>query len=207
MQAVRQIPGMFYSVPEFDYCKTVRRYGMDIIGVERERDSYFLVSPDSRSNTNSFPSSSTSSSLQQNETMQFVNPDGTIEDIPCESAAVDTTVRIAAAGVIWGLTASPYDAANLGLRGIPRVSYVLKTAGSLGWQCGLFAGIYSTTRCQLQYYREKKDWINTSVAGALSGAIFAAKAGCGGIRFLGVTALISSIATAAELATNRIPSE
>ncbi|KAF5197458.1 Outer envelope pore protein 16-4 protein [Thalictrum thalictroides] len=137
--------------------------------------------------------------------MQFVKPD--VEEIPCESIAADNTVRIAAAGIIWGLTASPYDAGKLGLTGIPRVSYVLKSAGSLGWQCGLFAGIYSTTRCQLQNYREKKDWLNAAVAGALTGAIFAAKSGCSGMKVLGMTALISSITTATEFSTTKRPSE
>ncbi|KAM7527055.1 hypothetical protein LguiB_030465 [Lonicera macranthoides] len=39
---------------------------------------------------------------------------------------------------------------------------------------GLFAGIFSYTRCGLQRYRRQNDWMNALVAGAVAGAVIGA---------------------------------
>ncbi|GMQ00143.1 hypothetical protein CsSME_00047351 [Camellia sinensis var. sinensis] len=79
-------------------------------------------------------------------------------EVPCSSLAVDSILRIGTAGVIWGLCIGPYDAHKLGLTGITRASFVAKSAGKFGFQCGLFAGMFSITRCGVQRYRKKNDW-------------------------------------------------
>ncbi|KAF9606492.1 hypothetical protein IFM89_025767 [Coptis chinensis] len=121
-------------------------------------------------------------------------------EVPCISIAADSTLRIAAAGTIWGLTSGPYNARKLGLTGLSKASYVVKSAGSSGLQCGIFAGIYSTTHCGIQKYRGKKDMLNASISGAVTGAVFAARSRSW-IKVFGMAALVASITTAAEFST------
>ncbi|XP_047336296.1 outer envelope pore protein 16-4, chloroplastic [Impatiens glandulifera] len=97
-----------------------------------------------------------------------------VGDVPCSSLAVDTILRVGTSGMIWGICAGPYDANKLGLTGFSRVSFVGKTVGKFGFQCGLFAGIFSTTRCGIQTYRRKNDWVNALIAGAVAGAAIGA---------------------------------
>ncbi|KAL5701294.1 hypothetical protein ACHQM5_026644 [Ranunculus cassubicifolius] len=127
-----------------------------------------------------------------------------LHNVPCESLAVDTVLRVAVAGTLWGLTTGPYDAARKGLTGLPKATYVARTTGSYGVQCGFFAGVYTITHCQLQSYREKNDWINAAVAGAVTGALFAVKTRSWR-QVLGMSALVGSITTVADVAT-AIPS-
>ncbi|XAR58432.1 hypothetical protein NMG60_11013817 [Bertholletia excelsa] len=92
------------------------------------------------------------------------------DDVPCSSLAVDSILRIGTAGVIWGLCTGPYDANKQGLASLARASFVAKCAGKFGFQCGLFAGVFSVTRCGIQRYRNKNDWVNALMAGAIAGA-------------------------------------
>ncbi|XP_052187861.1 outer envelope pore protein 16-4, chloroplastic isoform X3 [Diospyros lotus] len=75
------------------------------------------------------------------------NKEGAIggEEAPCSSLAVDSILRIGTAGLIWGLCFGPYGA-------------------------GLFAGVFSYTRCGIQRYRDRNDWLNALTAGAVAGA-------------------------------------
>ncbi|XP_058225880.1 outer envelope pore protein 16-4, chloroplastic [Rhododendron vialii] len=91
-------------------------------------------------------------------------------EVPCSSLAVDSVLRVGTAGVIWGLCVGPYDANKRGLTGIARASYVANSAGRFGSMCGVFAGVFSLTRCGIQRYRNKNDWVNALVAGAVAGA-------------------------------------
>ncbi|KAF7154600.1 hypothetical protein RHSIM_Rhsim01G0285300 [Rhododendron simsii] len=98
-------------------------------------------------------------------------------EVPCSSLAVDSVLRVGTAGVIWGLCVGPYDANKRGLTGIARASYVANSAGRFGSMCGqafeamevaltselfpntgVFAGVFSLTRCGIQRYRNKNDW-------------------------------------------------
>ncbi|KAL7003183.1 hypothetical protein U1Q18_004341 [Sarracenia purpurea var. burkii] len=91
-------------------------------------------------------------------------------NVPCSSLAVDSIIRIGMAGVIWGFCVGPHDANKLGLRGIARGSFAAKSAGKFGFQCALFAGVFSVTRCGIQRYRNRNDWMNALIAGAVAGA-------------------------------------
>ncbi|CAK9175329.1 unnamed protein product [Ilex paraguariensis] len=95
-----------------------------------------------------------------------------IDDTPCSSIAIESILRGGTAGLLWGLCAGPYEANKSGLTGFARASFVAKSVGQFGFQCGLFAGIFSITRCGLQRYRRKNDWlqVNALVAGAVAGA-------------------------------------
>ncbi|KAM7521470.1 hypothetical protein LguiA_011372 [Lonicera macranthoides] len=113
------------------------------------------------------------------------------EDVPCSSIAVESIIRIGTAGLIWGACAAPYDANRKGLIGLARASFVAVSihatessrADSLNFgsnlllltlYVGLFAGIFSYTRCGLQRYRRQNDWMNALVAGAVAGAVIGA---------------------------------
>ncbi|GAB2281515.1 hypothetical protein Dimus_039474 [Dionaea muscipula] len=96
-------------------------------------------------------------------------------DIPCSSLAVDTIIRVGTAGAIWGLCCGPYDAAKQGLTAGSRASFVVKSVGKFGFQCGFLGGVFSFTRCGIQRLRGKSDWVNGSIAGAIAGAAIASR--------------------------------
>ncbi|KAE8703551.1 Outer envelope pore protein 16-4 [Hibiscus syriacus] len=77
--------------------------------------------------------------------------------VPCSSLAVDSFIRFTTAGGLWGFCSAPYDARKRGLTGIAQASFVAKSVGKFGFQCGLVAGVFSTTRCGLQRYRKQND--------------------------------------------------
>ncbi|PON55315.1 Mitochondrial inner membrane translocase subunit [Trema orientale] len=116
---------------------------------------------------------------------------------PCSSLAVDSVIRVGAAGAIWGFCAAPYDARKQGLTGSSRAAFVARSIGGFGFQCGLVAGIFTSTRCGLQRYRRKDDLVNALIAGAVAGATVAA-----GTRswkqVVGTTCLVSAFSTAAD---------
>ncbi|KAF4366645.1 hypothetical protein CsatB_005388 [Cannabis sativa] len=116
---------------------------------------------------------------------------------PCSSLAVDSVLRVGTAGAIWGLCAAPYDARKQGLTGFSHAAFVARSIGGYGFQCGLVAAIFTSTRCGLQRYRRKDDLVNALVAGAVAGATVAA-----GTRNLkqvvGTTCLVSAFSTAAD---------
>lgn len=118
-------------------------------------------------------------------------------DTPCSSMAVESIVRVGTAGVLWGLCSGSYDANKLGLAGFARASFVAKSIGVNGAQCGMFAGIFSLTRCGLQTYRGRADVINAAAAGAVVGAAIAV-----GTRskkqVAGMAALLSILGAAAD---------
>ncbi|XP_059659559.1 outer envelope pore protein 16-4, chloroplastic [Cornus florida] len=116
---------------------------------------------------------------------------------PCSSLAVDSVLRVGTAGIIWGLCSGPYDANKIGLTGIARASFVAKSVGKFGFQCGLFAGIFSFTRCGIQSYRKKNDWVNALIAGAVAGA--AAGAGTRSWKQVaGMAGLVSAFCAVAD---------
>ncbi|KAJ4968646.1 hypothetical protein NE237_015347 [Protea cynaroides] len=123
-------------------------------------------------------------------------------DIPCSSVAVDSIIRFATAGTIWGLCIGPYDGRKKGLAGIARSSFVVRSAGKYGLQSGLFAGVFSTTRCGIQRYRRQKDWVNACIAGGVAGAAFAARTRSW-IQVFGMAALMSTICSAADYSNTR----
>ncbi|XP_022001958.1 outer envelope pore protein 16-4, chloroplastic isoform X2 [Helianthus annuus] len=73
-------------------------------------------------------------------------------DVPCSSIAVESIISVGTGGLIWGLCSGSYDAK----------------------QKGLFAGIFSFTRCGIRRYRKKSDWVNALVAGGVAGAAIGA---------------------------------
>ncbi|XP_056158896.1 outer envelope pore protein 16-4, chloroplastic isoform X1 [Syzygium oleosum] len=80
--------------------------------------------------------------------------------VPCSSLAVDSILRVGTAGAIWGLCIGPYDARKMGLSGIPRAYFVAKSVGKFSFQCGLVAGVFTVTRCGIQRYRRRDDWVS-----------------------------------------------
>ncbi|MCL7022052.1 hypothetical protein MKW94_021007 [Papaver nudicaule] len=119
-------------------------------------------------------------------------------DFPCSSLAVDSVVRLGAGGAIWGLCLGSYDSRKNGLTGVPRASYVVKSVGRIGLQCGLFAGLYTGTRCGVQRYRRKKDMLNASIAGAVAGAAIAIKTRSL-TQVVGMAAFLSAVTSAADV--------
>ncbi|KAJ6879999.1 hypothetical protein NC652_033365 [Populus alba x Populus x berolinensis] len=94
--------------------------------------------------------------------------------VPCSSLAVDSVLRVGTAGAIWGSCIGPYDARKRGLTGVAQASFVAKTIGKFGFQCGLVAGVFTATCCGIQRYRRQNDWVNPLIAGAVAGAAVAA---------------------------------
>ncbi|XP_074268574.1 outer envelope pore protein 16-4, chloroplastic-like isoform X2 [Silene latifolia] len=96
-------------------------------------------------------------------------------DTPCSSMAVDSIARITTAGALWGSCIGPYDANKL----------------------GIFAGIFTMTRCGIQNYRGRSDVINAAAAGAIVGGLIAA-----GTRskkqVAGMAALLSILGAASD---------
>ncbi|XP_076894047.1 outer envelope pore protein 16-4, chloroplastic-like [Bidens hawaiensis] len=95
-------------------------------------------------------------------------------DVPCSSIAVESIISVGTGGLIWGSCAGSYDANQKRLTGISRASFLAKTVGKYGFQCGLFAGIFSFTRCGIRKYHNKNDWVNALVAGGVAGAAIGA---------------------------------
>ncbi|KAI5680448.1 hypothetical protein M9H77_01675 [Catharanthus roseus] len=119
------------------------------------------------------------------------------DEVSCSTIAVDAVLRIGTAGVIWGSCSGPYEANKLGLSGVARASFLAKSVGRHGCQWGLFAAIFSFTRCGVQRYRGHNDWVNALVGGAVAGAAIGA-----GTRnwkqVAGVTGLVCALCHAAE---------
>ncbi|KAB1202331.1 Outer envelope pore protein 16-4, chloroplastic [Morella rubra] len=117
--------------------------------------------------------------------------------VPCSSIAVDSILRVGTAGAIWGLCMGPYDARKQGLTGPARASFVAKTIAKFGFQCGLVAGIYGATRCGIQRYRGRNDWVNGLVAGAIAGAAVAARTRSW-TQVVGMAGMVSVFSAAAD---------
>lgn len=116
---------------------------------------------------------------------------------PCVSRAVDGFVRIGMAGVAWGMFMGSYDAVKEGHVGASRALYVTKSVArnGLGWGC--FAGAYLGLNCGVESVRRKKDWMNASISGAITGALVSARTG-NVAKMLGTSILVSAIATAGD---------
>ncbi|KAJ0620823.1 putative mitochondrial import inner membrane translocase subunit TIM22 [Helianthus annuus] len=57
-------------------------------------------------------------------------------DVPCSSIAVESIISVGTGGLIWGLCSGSYDAKQKGLTGVSRASFLAKTVGKYGFQCG-----------------------------------------------------------------------
>ncbi|XVE73333.1 hypothetical protein DITRI_Ditri11bG0109300 [Diplodiscus trichospermus] len=117
--------------------------------------------------------------------------------IPCSSIAVESVLRVGTAGALWGFCSAPYDGRQKGLTGIAQASFVVKSVGKFGSQCGLVAGVFSMTRCGLQRYRKQNDQINTVIAGAVAGAAVAARTRSW-TKVIGMACLVSAFSAAAD---------
>ncbi|WVY97460.1 hypothetical protein V8G54_029611 [Vigna mungo] len=116
---------------------------------------------------------------------------------PCSSLAVEAIIRVGAAGGIWGLCSGPYDARQQGLTGIAKASFVANSVRSFGIRCGFVAGVFSITRCGVQKYRGRNDWVNGLIGGAVAGA--AAAAGTRNwTQVIGMAGLVSLFCAAAD---------
>ncbi|XP_020237831.1 outer envelope pore protein 16-4, chloroplastic [Cajanus cajan] len=116
---------------------------------------------------------------------------------PCSSLAVEAIIRVGAAGAIWGLCAGPYDARKQGLTGVAKASFVANSVGSFGFRCGFVAGVFSITRCGVQKYRGRNDWVNGLIGGAVAGG--AAAAGTRSLaQVVGMAGLVSVFCAAAD---------
>ncbi|BBN11167.1 hypothetical protein MPTK1_5g09630 [Marchantia polymorpha subsp. ruderalis] len=116
---------------------------------------------------------------------------------PCMSRAVDGFVRIGTAGLAWGVFMGSYDATKEGHKGTARGLYVAKSVARNGLGWGFFAGMYLGLNCGVKTVRRKSDWMNATIAGAMTGALAAARSGSG-VRMLQTAALVSAIATAGD---------
>ncbi|XP_057535922.1 outer envelope pore protein 16-4, chloroplastic [Amaranthus tricolor] len=118
-------------------------------------------------------------------------------DTPCSSMAVESIVHVGTAGALWGLCTGPYDATKSGLNGFARASFVAKSIGKTGAQCGLFAGMFTMTRCVIQNYRGRSDVFNAAAAGAVVGALIASGTQSRK-QVVGMAALLSILGAAAD---------
>ncbi|XP_022769809.1 outer envelope pore protein 16-4, chloroplastic [Durio zibethinus] len=117
--------------------------------------------------------------------------------VPCSSIVVESVLRVGTAGALWGFCSAPYDARKKGLTGISQASFVAKSVGKFGFQCGLVAGIFVMTRCGLQRYRKQNDQINTLIAGAVAGAAVAARTRSW-TKMIGMACIVSAFSAAAD---------
>ncbi|EPS59374.1 hypothetical protein M569_15434 [Genlisea aurea] len=95
------------------------------------------------------------------------------DSVPCSSIAVDSSIRLGAAGAIWGSCFGPYESRKLGLTRGARMAFIAKSIGHNGISCAIF----SFTHCGIQRYRHQKDLVSTFAAGAIAGAAFGAGTG------------------------------
>ncbi|XP_078445455.1 mitochondrial import inner membrane translocase subunit Tim17/Tim22/Tim23 family protein isoform X2 [Wolffia australiana] len=100
------------------------------------------------------------------------------EDTPCASLAVESVIRLGGAGLSWGFFYGPYEADRKGIA----------------------AGTFSATSCRAQRYRMKKDRINSSIAGAVTGAALALRTRSLK-QIVGTASAISALATVADFST------
>ncbi|XP_010519337.1 PREDICTED: outer envelope pore protein 16-4, chloroplastic isoform X1 [Tarenaya hassleriana] len=98
-----------------------------------------------------------------------------MSSVPCSSLAVESAIRVATAGGIFGFCAGPREGRRIGLTGVPQASYVAKYVGRFGFQCGLVGGVFTMTHCGLQRYRGRNDWVNALIAGAVAGGAVAVR--------------------------------
>ncbi|XP_077228320.1 mitochondrial import inner membrane translocase subunit Tim17/Tim22/Tim23 family protein isoform X2 [Tasmannia lanceolata] len=119
------------------------------------------------------------------------------DKIPCSTLAVDSIVRLGTAGLAWGFFSGRYEADKQGLTGSGKASFVVKSVGKYGLHWGVFAGVFSATRCGVQRYRMEKDWVNSCIAGAVTGAALAARTRSW-VQVLGTAAMVSAITSAAD---------
>ncbi|VVB06665.1 unnamed protein product [Arabis nemorensis] len=96
-----------------------------------------------------------------------------ISAVPCSSLTIESVIRVATAGGLYGFCAGPRDARRIGLTGVSQASHVAKSIGKFGFQCGLVSGVFTMTHCAVQRYRGKNDWVNAMVGGAVAGAAVA----------------------------------
>ncbi|XP_078445454.1 mitochondrial import inner membrane translocase subunit Tim17/Tim22/Tim23 family protein isoform X1 [Wolffia australiana] len=122
------------------------------------------------------------------------------EDTPCASLAVESVIRLGGAGLSWGFFYGPYEADRKGIIGKSRASLVAKTICKCGLLCGIAAGTFSATSCRAQRYRMKKDRINSSIAGAVTGAALALRTRSLK-QIVGTASAISALATVADFST------
>eukprot|EP00250_Pteridium_aquilinum_P010578 c19489_g1_i1 orf=470-889(-) len=117
------------------------------------------------------------------------------EGPPCAARIVDGALRMAMAGVIWGFIAGSQDSLKEGYKGFSRALYVTNSVGrnSLLWGC--CAGTYFGLNCGCERLRRKRDCANATVAGAVTGALMAARTGSG-TKILATSAALSAAATA-----------
>ncbi|BBN11170.1 hypothetical protein MPTK1_5g09630 [Marchantia polymorpha subsp. ruderalis] len=87
--------------------------------------------------------------------------------------------------------------ADAGHKGTARGLYVAKSVARNGLGWGFFAGMYLGLNCGVKTVRRKSDWMNATIAGAMTGALAAARSGSG-VRMLQTAALVSAIATAGD---------
>ncbi|CAI8603770.1 unnamed protein product [Vicia faba] len=120
-----------------------------------------------------------------------------LDDVPCTSLAVESILRVGTAGAIWGLCTGPYDARTQGLKGIARAKFVANSVRVFGTQCGLVAGVFSITRCGVQKYRRRNDWVNGLIGGAAAGAAVAARTRSWP-QVIGMAGLVSVFCAAAD---------
>ncbi|XP_010519338.1 PREDICTED: outer envelope pore protein 16-4, chloroplastic isoform X2 [Tarenaya hassleriana] len=64
-----------------------------------------------------------------------------MSSVPCSSLAVESAIRVATAGGIFGFCAGPREGRRIGLTGVPQASYVAKYVGRFGFQCGLVGAV------------------------------------------------------------------
>ncbi|KAK1293164.1 hypothetical protein QJS10_CPB17g01285 [Acorus calamus] len=118
-------------------------------------------------------------------------------DVPCSSFAVESFLTFGAAGSAWGLLSGSHEARHIGLTGGAQASFVAKSFGKYGLQCGLFGAAFASIRCFAQEYRMKKDWVNAGIAGAVVGGALGVRSRnwkqvCGGATLVATAAAISS---------------
>ncbi|XP_065860467.1 outer envelope pore protein 16-4, chloroplastic [Euphorbia lathyris] len=116
---------------------------------------------------------------------------------PCSSLAVHSAIQLGAAGGIWGSCFGPHQARQIGLTGTAHACFVAKSIGKFSFQCGLVGGVCALTRCGVQRYRRKNDWVNAFIGGAVAGAVIAS-----GTRnwrqMVGVAGLVAVCSAAAD---------
>ncbi|WCJ22219.1 Mitochondrial import inner membrane translocase subunit Tim17/Tim22/Tim23 family protein [Euphorbia peplus] len=93
---------------------------------------------------------------------------------PCSSLGVHSAIQVGTAGGIWGSCLGPHQARQIGLTGTARAVFVGKSIGKFSFQFGLVGGVCALTRCGVQRYRGKNDWVNAFIGGAAAGAVFSA---------------------------------
>ncbi|MCO5567110.1 hypothetical protein L7F22_020795 [Adiantum nelumboides] len=115
-----------------------------------------------------------------------------LEELPVQSVVCWSAIGR------YAQQAGSFDSLKEGYRGFSRAIYVMNSIGRNRDLRGCCAGTYFGFNCGLERLRRRRDWPNATVAGAVTGALLAAKSRSAS-KVLTTSAASSAVATTIDI--------